>query len=79
MEQRPEAFGGMLAAEPDPVVAMPLLPRWQFMTEQSKALVKRTAISVGVVVLVALILRSLLPWVMLVLLLWLAWKLLGRR
>ena len=58
---------------------MPLLPRWQFMTEQSKALVKRTAISVGVVVLVALILRSLLPWVMLVLLLWLAWNLLGRR
>lgn len=58
---------------------MPLLPRWQFMTEQSKALVKRTAISVGVVVLVALILRPLLPWVMLVLLLWLAWKLLGRR
>ena len=58
---------------------MPLLPRWQFMTEQSKALVKRTAISVGVVVLVALILRSLLPWVMLGLLLWLAWKLLGRR
>ena len=58
---------------------MPLLPRWQFMTEQSKVLVKRTAISVGVVVLVALILRPLLPWVMLVLLLWLAWKLLGRR
>ena len=58
---------------------MPLLPRWQFMTEQSKALVKRTAISVGVVVLAALVLRTLLPWVVLVLLLWLAWKLVGRR
>lgn len=79
MEQRPEAFGGMLAAEPDPVVAMPLLPRWQFMTEQGKALVTRTAISVGVVVVAALVLRTLLPWVVLVLLLWLAWKLVGRR
>ena len=58
---------------------MPLLPRWQFMTEQSKALVTRTAFSVGVAVLVALILRPLLPWVVLVLLLWLAWKLVGRR
>jgi hypothetical protein len=33
---------------------MPLLPRWRFMTEEAKALTKRTALSAGVVlVLVA--------------------------
>ena len=61
----------MLAAEISAAAVMSLLPRWQFMTDESKALVTRTAISVGVVVLAALALRTLLPWVVLVVLLWL--------
>ena len=69
----------MLAAEISAAAVMSLLPRWQFMTDESKALVTRTAISVGVVVLAALVLRTLLPWVVLVVLVWLAWKVFGRR
>ena len=31
---------------------MPLIPRWRFMTDEAKALTKRTAVSAGVVLLV---------------------------
>ena len=34
---------------------MPLLPRWQYMTDQSKALVTRSVIGVGVLLLAALV------------------------
>jgi len=53
---------------------MALLPRWQYMTDESKALVKRTAVSVVVLFLAALLLRALLPWVLLALILWFGWS-----
>ena len=59
--------------------SMPLLPRWQFMTDQGKALVTRSVISVGVLLLAALVLRSLIPWVVLGLIIWLVWQVLARR
>jgi len=58
---------------------MPLLPRWQYMTDQSKALVTRSVISVGVLLLAALVLRALVPWVLLALILWLVWQVMARR
>ena len=69
----------MLAARIDTTASMPLLPRWQYMTDQSKALVTKTTIGVGVVLVAALLLRSLLPWVVLVLILWFGWQLFARR
>ena len=53
---------------------MALLPRWQYLTDESKALVKRTAVSVVVLFLAALLLRALLPWVLLALILWFGWS-----
>ena len=38
------------------VGAMPLLPRWRFMTDEAKALTKRVAVSAVALVLVALLL-----------------------
>ena len=58
---------------------MALLPRWQYMTDESKALVKRTAVSVLVLFLAALLLRALLPWVLLALIVWLACSWISRR
>ena len=61
---------------------MALLPRWDCMTDQSKAVVRRTAIGAGVLVIAAIVLRALLPWLVLALvawLAWLAWQLFGRR
>jgi hypothetical protein len=53
---------------------MPLLPRWRFMTDEAKALTKRTAVSAAVVLLVLLVFRALLPWVVLTLVAWWIWK-----
>jgi hypothetical protein len=53
--------------------SMSLLPRWRFMTDEAKALTRRTAISAGVVLLVLLLVRPLLPWVVLALVVWWIW------
>ena len=53
---------------------MPLLPRWRFMTDEAKALTKRVAVSAVALVLAALLLRSLLPWMVLVLVVWGLWR-----
>ena len=53
---------------------MPLLPRWQLMTDEAKALTKRTAVSALVVLLVLLVFRALVPWVLLAVVAWWLWK-----
>ena len=53
---------------------MPLLPRWRFMTDEAKALTKRVAVSAFALVLAALLLRTLLPWMALVLVAWGLWR-----
>ena len=58
---------------------MPLIPRWQYMTDDSKALVKRGAVSLLVVFLAVVVLRSLLPWVLLGVIVWLFWAWARRR
>jgi hypothetical protein len=55
-----------------------LLPRWQFMTDEAKALVQRTAVSALVVVAAGLLFRALLPWVVLGLIAWWIWKAITR-
>ena len=69
----------MLAVSIASFRSMPLLPRWQYMTDQSKALVTRSVISVGVLLLAVLVLRALVPWVLLALILWLVWQVMARR
>lgn len=53
---------------------MSLVPRWRLMTEESKALTRRTAITAGVVMLVLLVFRAFLPWVLLALVGWWIWR-----
>ena len=53
---------------------MPLLPRWRFMTDEAKALVKRSAWSAVVVVLILLVFRALVPWVLVALVAYWLWK-----
>jgi phosphatidylserine synthase len=62
-------FAGSLAFDP-----MSLVPRWRFMTDEAKALTKRTAVTAGVVLLVLLVFRALLPWVLLAVVGWWIWK-----
>jgi hypothetical protein len=53
---------------------MALIPRWRFMTDEAKALTRRTGISALVVLLVWLVFRSLGPWVLLAVVAWWIWK-----
>lgn len=57
---------------------MALLPRWRYMTDEAKALTKRSAISAAVVLAVLLLFRSLLPWVIVAIALWWLWKAIQR-
>jgi hypothetical protein len=61
----------------DPLL-MPLLPRWRFMTDEAKALTRRTAVTTALVLLVLLLFRPLLIWVVLGLIGWWIWKALNR-
>ena len=53
---------------------MSLIPRWRYMTDEAKALTKRTAVSALVVLLVLMVFRALLPWVVLAVVAWWIWK-----
>jgi hypothetical protein len=53
---------------------MALLPRWRYMTDEAKALTKRSAVSAGLVLLVLLVFRSLLPWAIVAIAAWWLWK-----
>jgi len=57
---------------------MALIPRWRFMTDEAKALTKRTAVSAAIVLLVALVFRAVVPWVLLALVGWWIWKAVSR-
>lgn len=52
---------------------MTLLPRWHLMTDEAKAIIKRTAVSALLILLVVLIFRALVPWVVLALVAWWIW------
>jgi hypothetical protein len=54
---------------------MALVPRWQYMTDESKALTKRLAISGAILVISLIVVRALLPWVIAALVVWWLWKL----
>lgn len=58
---------------------MALIPRWQFMTDSSKAMVKRSAITLVVVLIGLTLLRAIFPWILLGLALYSAWWLLNRK
>jgi hypothetical protein len=57
---------------------MALIPRWRFMSDEAKALTKRTAMSLLVVLLVAVVFRALLLWALLGLALWWIWRAINR-
>ena len=57
---------------------MSFVPRWRFMTDEAKALTKRSAVTAGVVLLVLLVFRALLPWALLAVVGWWIWKAVSR-
>ncbi len=57
---------------------MALIPRWQYMTDEAKALTKRVAVSALVLLGAIVLLRSLLPWVVVAVVAWWIWRALRR-
>jgi len=53
---------------------MALIPRWQYMTDEAKALTKRAAVSALVLLGAIVLLRSLLPWVVVAVVAWWIWR-----
>ena len=58
---------------------MALSPRWQYMTDSSKVMVKRYAITLVVVLIGLTLLRAIFPWILLGLALYGAWCLMNRK
>ena len=58
---------------------MSLIPRWRYMTDDSKALVKRGGLSLLVVFVAVVVLRALLPWVLLAVIIWFVWSWVARH
>jgi hypothetical protein len=48
------------------------------MTDEAKALTKRSAVTAGVVLLVLMVFRALLPWALLAVVGWWIWKAVSR-
>ena len=57
---------------------MALIPRWRYMTEGSKSIAKKAAISVVIIFIGLTLLRALFPWLMLGLAVYGCWCLLQR-
>ena len=57
---------------------MTLLPRWRYMTDDAKALARRSAVSGAMVLLALLLFRGLLPWIVLGLVAWWIWRAISR-
>jgi hypothetical protein len=57
---------------------MTLVPRWRYMTDEAKALTKRTAVSALVLLLVLVVFRALVPWVVMAVVAWWIWKVVSR-
>ena len=57
---------------------MALLPRWQYMTPEAKAGFRKGVLTVGLILLGWMLLRSLLPLIILGLLAWLLWSAVNR-
>ena len=58
---------------------MALIPRWQYMTDSSKAIVKNVAGTALALFIGLTLLRALFGWIVLALIIWTGWKFLNRK
>ncbi|MDB4677208.1 hypothetical protein OAE59_01050 [Synechococcus sp. AH-551-B05] len=58
---------------------MALIPRWQYMSEKSKAIVKSVAGTAAVLLIGLVLLRAFFGWIVLAVIIWAGWKVLNRK
>ncbi len=60
-------------------VVMALIPRWQYMSEKSKAIVKNVAGSAVVLLIGLMLLRAFFGWIVLAVIICAGWKVINRK
>ena len=60
-------------------VLVALIPRWQYMSEKSKAIVKSVAGTAAVLLIGLVLLRAFFGWIVLAVIIWACWKVLNRK
>ena len=60
-------------------VVMALIPRWQYMSEKSKAIVKSIAGTAAVLFIGLVLLRAFFGWIVLAVIIWAGWQVLNRK
>ena len=58
---------------------MALIPRWQYMSDNSKAIVKNVAGTAFVLLIGLMLLRAFFGWIVLAVIIWAGWKVLNRK
>ena len=58
---------------------MALIPRWQYMSEKSKAIVKNVAGTAVVLLIGLVLLRAFFGWIVLAVIIWAGWKVINRK
>ncbi len=58
---------------------MALIPRWQYMSEKSKAIVKNVAGTAVVLLIGLVLLRAFFGWILLAVIIWAGWKVINRK
>ena len=58
---------------------MALIPRWQYMTDSSKAIVKNVAGTALALLIGLILLRALFGWIVFALIIWTGWKFFNRK
>ena len=60
-------------------LVMALIPRWQYMSEKSKAIVKNVAGTAVVLLIGLVLLRAFFGWIVLAVIIWAGWKVINRK
>ena len=60
-------------------VVMPLIPRWRYMTDGTKAVVKKAAFSAFLIILSLTILRAFLNWIIIAVIIYAALQFFNRK
>ena len=58
---------------------MPLIPRWRYMTDGTKGVVKKAAISAFLIILSLTILRAFLNWIIIAVIIYAALQFFNRK
>ncbi|WP_353292439.1 hypothetical protein [Synechococcus sp. M16CYN] len=58
---------------------MALIPRWKYMTDGSKSIIRNAVVSALVIFIGLTVFRAFFNWIVLAMIIWAGWKFLNRK